>query len=134
MSNQLINNTNNTCTHTSVAGPAQPVGPAQPAQPAGSAIDFGLETSATRENFPTADQFKRMCTRINFNRVLDMVKHKLFHANTCNQTFIRVMHPDTISFPTDSVNDVKTFLVSQGFTIVEIEDGVGVSQGWKLTW
>ena len=117
------------------AQPAQPVQPPQPPQqPAQARTEFSQDTLATRENFPSAAQFKQLCAKNNFNRVLDMVKHKMFSANLCNQSFVRVLIPDTTPFPAESVKDVKSFLTAQGYVITEIEDGAGNSQGWKLSW
>lgn len=114
--------------------PQPPQVPQQSGQSQRSVVDFSQDTSATRLNFPSAAQFQQLCAKNNFNRVLDMVKSKMFAANGCFQSFARVTNADTTPFPATIVKDVKDFLVSQGYTITEIEDGVGVSQGWKLSW
>lgn len=95
--------------------------------------EFSQDIKATRENFPSAEQFSQLCVKNNFNRVLDMVKKKMFYANLSNQTFIRVLIPDTTQFPSESVRDVKVFLAAQGYIITEI-DGVGIYRGWDLSW
>jgi hypothetical protein len=150
MSNQCdnkINNTTNTvpvpeCFLISTSVPLQAAHPSPAPQshlpslapkPSPSS-EFSQDTSATRQNFPSATQFKQLCALHNFNRVLDLVKSKMFAANISFLTVARIMNHDFASFPSDIVKDVKEFLVTQGFTITDIEDAAGISQGWKLTW
>ena len=153
MANQCENNNNNTLATvvlnddlsrsiSNVAGNrqnqemihCQPVRSPQPPVVVQARTEFSQDIQATRENFPSAKQFNQLCAKNNFNRVLDMVKRKMFSANLSNQTFIRVLIPDTSPFPSESVRDVKVFLAAQGYSIIEIEDGAGISHGWKLSW
>lgn len=114
--------------------PCQPDLPPQPPVVVQAQPEFSQDIQATRENFPSAEQFSQLCVKNNFNRVLDMVKKKMFSANLSNQIFTRVLIPDTIQFPSESVRDVKVFLAARGYIITEIEDDVGNYRGWKLSW
>ena len=110
------------------------------------------EYRATRSNFPTAGELKSQLYEKHFNRCLDIVYKKIQEANESpgNPTTIRVLNTDfnSISVPTtvpgpvsqcvhipeNVVVELKKFLVDKGYTIVETEDPVGVSIGWRLSW
>jgi len=115
MSNQLINNNNYTSdTFTT--------------------NDFNEETTITRENFPTAVQFKQLYYNTHFNPVLDMIKHKLLDAIAHKQTSVLIMFSEISDCPDDIVDDIRSFLIEQGYRISEIEGYANISQGWELTW
>jgi hypothetical protein len=86
----------------------------------------------TRDNFPTASQFQQFCEENTFNRFLNVLKQKILCAGS--QSCIRVMVPEFSCFSGATVTEVKSFLVTQGFQLTDIEDSTGIPQGFKMSW
>ncbi len=107
-----------------------PIQPQQPTQPLQAG--FNQNTPATRDNFPTAAGFKLLCAKIHFDSMLNMVMTRMLTANSNNQLFARFTTQDTLPYPDDSVKDVKAFLVSQNYEIIDVEDPYGNITGWKI--
>ena len=115
----------------------QNVQPAQAAdnQAPSSVFKFTDPNSkVTGNTFPSRNNLVEILSEDQFNRILQMIKSKILNAALENVTSIRVMVADVAQFKAQIVTNVKAFLAGKGYTITEIEDSVGQSTGWKLTW
>ncbi len=85
-------------------------------------------------NFPDKNSVNECFFQENFNRLLDLIRGKMVHANSTNLNCCRVLTAETAEYKATVVTSVKSFLTNKGYAITEIENPDGVSTGWKLSW
>jgi len=93
-----------------------------------------INSTVSGSTFPDKTNLVSILTQEHFNRLLQLIKTKILNASLENLNFIRILNPETIQFKGTIVTGVKTFLSGKGYTITDIEDVVGQTIGWKLSW
>ncbi len=108
----------------------------QPAQSASVCVFkfTDLNTAINSLNFPDKNSVNECFFQENFNRLLDLIRTKMVHANGTNNNYCRVLTAETAGYKATVVTSVKSFLTNKGYAITEIENSDGVSTGWKITW
>lgn len=111
--------------------------------------------SITCASFPTATELNKQLYEKKFNRVLEIIMLKINESTNFidNPNFVRIQNFDFnnpivvnigpvtnipahlgIYISSNIISDVKKFLIDKGYIIVDIENAVGESTGWKLSW
>ncbi len=93
-----------------------------------------LNTAINSLNFPDKNSVNECFFQENFNRLLDLIRGKMVHANGTNNNCCRILTTETTGYKPNVITSVKSFLTNKGYAITEIENADGVSTGWKLSW
>ena len=88
----------------------------------------------TRENFPTANNLTNILYNYNFNKLLTIIKDKIIIANMNNNNYIKLLNNDLLNILQNIINDVKTFLINNGYQIILVEDTNNINIGLKIQW
>ena len=97
-----------------------------------------------KENFPASNDINMVLHDFKFNELLNTIFWKIISANNMSpiggipfnnmNNFIKINNNDTIQYTPYLIDDVKNFLTSKGYKIIDIEDNNNNNIGWKLLW
>jgi hypothetical protein len=87
-----------------------------------------------RDNFPSLLELRQVLHDINFDNLLNMIKNLIINANRMNQNFVRVNTNDLNQYSQNIIDDMRNYLVTKGYTVINIEDPVGVNMGWRINF
>lgn len=96
-------------------------------------IKFDEQTELTRETFPKSHLLKRFSYQNHFNKILNVIKNQMIDAINSKQPSVRISKAD-LNSDTDTIDELKTFLLEQEYTVYDVIDHTNVFVGIRILW
>ena len=101
----------------------------------GSARGEAVDCSAARDTFPSRNSLIQTFNEQKFNSLLSCIKSKIDNANLINLNYIKMYNvPDLTNYNNETIINIRSFLLNNGYFIIELEDINSNISGWKLSW
>uniref|UniRef100_A0A6C0EBP3 Uncharacterized protein n=1 Tax=viral metagenome TaxID=1070528 RepID=A0A6C0EBP3_9ZZZZ len=110
-----------------------PAAPPQ-VQPIPEQNNLVLPINVNRDNFPTANNLNDILYNLNFNRILRIIRDRIETANLNNLNYVRILNADILNTAINVINNLKLFLINNGYQIILLEDANNISIGFKIIW
>lgn len=104
-----------------------------------SASGVGETTNAVvlnvRDTFPSRNSLIQTFNEQKFNSLLSCIKSKIDNANLINLNYIKMYNiSDLTNYNNETIINIRSFLLNNGYFIIELEDINSNIIGWKLSW
>ena len=94
-----------------------------------------VDCSAARDTFPSRNSLIQTFNEQKFNSLLSCIKSKIDNANLINLNYIKMYNvPDLTNYNNETIINIRSFLLNNGYFIIELEDINSNISGWKLSW
>ena len=100
-----------------------------------SARSSAVDHFVARDTFPSRNSLIQTFNEQKFNSLLSCIKSKIDNANLINLNYIKMYNvPDLTNYNNETIINIRSFLLNNGYFIIELEDINSNISGWKLSW
>ena len=86
-------------------------------------VSPGIAVLNIRDTFPSRNSLIQTFTEQKFNSLLSLIKNRIDNANLINLNYIKMYNiPDLTNYNNDTIMNIRSFLLNNGYFIIELED------------